>query len=172
MGSQPAGALGYGVLGTGASSAALVCEAGWLLEERCQAWAAGPASVKPCQSACCSSWGFHLLPLCLYSPGLPLLQSPQAHQRLIFHAGGPAGEALGQGQVGGGGGGEAGMPASEPGESAGLRPVTELKIVLPLTYRPGSVYGSKYKQTHTHTRNTQLENLPSTKSRQTNTNQR
>lgn len=48
-------------------------------------------------SACCCSRGFHPP----HSHGHSLLQSPQAHQRLIFHAGGPAGEVRSQGQVGG-----------------------------------------------------------------------
>ena len=51
-------------------------------------------------SACCCSRGFHPI----HNPNRPLLQSPQAHQRLIFHASGPAGEAHSQGQVGGRGG--------------------------------------------------------------------
>lgn len=51
-------------------------------------------------SACCCSQGFHPL----HNPSRPLLQSPQAHQRLIFHASRPAGEAHSQGQVGGMGG--------------------------------------------------------------------
>lgn len=65
---------------------------------------------------------------------LPLpLEDPCAHQSLIFHAGGPTVEAHSQGQVGGRSRAEeASEPASEPGEGVGLRPVTELKIVLPL----------------------------------------
>ncbi|KAI4815147.1 hypothetical protein KUCAC02_005309 [Chaenocephalus aceratus] len=58
-------------------------------------------------SACCSSRGFHPL----HNPGHPLLQSPQAHQSLIFHAGGPAEEDRSQGQVGGRGG--KGRPVSQ-----------------------------------------------------------
>lgn len=53
-----------------------------------------------CCCCCCCSGGFHPL----HNPGRPLPRSPQAHQRLIFHASGPVGEARSQGQVGGRGG--------------------------------------------------------------------
>lgn len=79
--------LGYGIQSSGQSKVpGLGCR-----PFQCQA-----LSV----SACCSSWGFHPL----HNPSRPLLQSPQAHQRLIFHAGRPAVEACSQGQVGGKGG--------------------------------------------------------------------
>lgn len=78
-----------------------VIEACWLLEEGCQAWAVGPHSVKPCQSEHAAAPGAFILST---TGADPSPQSPQAHQRLIFHASGPAGEAHSQGQVGGRGG--------------------------------------------------------------------
>lgn len=72
------------------------------LKEWCQARSADPVCMPfKCQApsirACCCSPGFHPV----HKSSRPFLHSPPAHQKLIFHAGGPATKSHKERQVGG-----------------------------------------------------------------------
>lgn len=95
-------------------------------------------------SACCSSRGFHRF----LNPSHPPLSVPTGPSKADF----PRRRASRGGLQPGTGGrqGKASEPASEPWKGAGLKPVTELKIVLPWHT------GLEVQALTTHT---QLENL-------------